>query len=536
MVLTAGQITAFFTDADQMGLSARTRTFLQSEGISMIEDLAEFSSKDAWTQIVENCKRPPQVTDAAGNLVNQAAFHIGAKSLHRLRVAAIAVEYYAATDRAITVQSVQWNTTLKNFEEQWKAIKSAKDDDTPEAPKMTKTVGIVKWLEAYENYSKNRIGVRDAPLAYVIREEVAVPAAPALQAGQPHSDEHGSVKGEMIARLSHTHGLFRDDNALVFDDIEAATRGTKFAPTIAPFKRNRDGRAAFLALKTQHAGPALWDKEVKTCSEFLLNQKWTGGTSITLERFLSQHRAAYVSLQRCAEHIQVELPNERTRVKYIIDNIETSDSDVKAALAVVNLDDGPTGMRTDFERTVAYLLPTDPVKRKQKKRPNAEISAAGGKTSKGPKTGVELRYYTPKEFAKLTPEMVAELKELRAAKKSKGDSNKPSVGSKKNAKFRASVVKACLKELREEEEQKQEEKSTIEAISGILKLNSSSVASMDTRERGGPAQAQQPAGRRSVAFKDEQRDDQVEVAATKLFQLMNSRGGRHTDKKDGKGN
>ena len=309
MVLTAGQITAFFTDADQMGLSARTRTFLQSEGISMIEDLAEFSSKDAWTQIVENCKRPPQVTDAAGNLVNQAAFHIGAKSLHRLRVAAIAVEYYAATDRAITVQSVQWNTTLKNFEEQWKAIKSAKDDDTPEAPKMTKTVGIVKWLEAYENYSKNRIGVRDAPLAYVIREEVAVPAAPALQAGQPHSDEHGSVKGEMIARLSHTHGLFRDDNALVFDDIEAATRGTKFAPTIAPFKRNRDGRAAFLALKTQHAGPALWDKEVKTCSEFLLNQKWTGGTSITLERFLSQHRAAYVSLQRCAEHIQVELPN-----------------------------------------------------------------------------------------------------------------------------------------------------------------------------------------------------------------------------------
>eukprot|EP00956_Cyclotella_meneghiniana_P002330 scaffold2635_cov47-Cyclotella_meneghiniana.AAC.5 len=99
--------------------------------------------------------------------------------------------------------------------------------------------------------------------------------------------------------------------------------------------------------------------------------------------------------------------------------------------------------------------------------------------------------------------MVAELKELRAAKKSKGDSNKSSVGSKKNAKFRASVVKACLKELREEEDQKQEEKSAIEAISGILKLNSSSVASMDTRERGGPAQAQQPAGRKSVAFKDE---------------------------------
>ena len=116
----------------------------------------------------------------------------------------------------------------------------------------------------------------------------------------------------MIACLSHTHGLFRGDNASVFDDVEVATRGTKFAPTIAPFKRRKDGRAAFLALKQQHAGPATWDKEVKQCQNFLLNQKWTGGTSFTLERFLSQHRAAYVSLQRCAENIQVEVPNERT--------------------------------------------------------------------------------------------------------------------------------------------------------------------------------------------------------------------------------
>ena len=115
----------------------------------------------------------------------------------------------------------------------------------------------------------------------------------------------------MIARLSHTHGLFRDDNASVFDDIEVATRGTKFAPTIAPFKRSRDCRGAFLALKKQHAGAAMWDKEVREWQDFLLNRKWTGGTNFTLDRFLSQHRAAYVSLQRCAENVQVEVPNER---------------------------------------------------------------------------------------------------------------------------------------------------------------------------------------------------------------------------------
>lgn len=529
MVLTAGQVTAFFEDAGQMGLEPRTRVHLQGEGIVTIEDLAEFTDKDTWYQITENCKRPPQVMDAAGVLVNQPAFHIGAKSLHRLRVAAVAVEYYAATDRAITTGAVQWNTALKNFEVQWKAIKSAKDDDSPEAPKMSKTVGMVKWLEAYEGYAKQRIGVRNAPLAYVLRENVAVPAtAPALQAGQPHSDEHGSVREEMIARLSHTHGLYNDDNALVWDDIEAATRGTKFAPTIAPFKKSKNGRAAYLALMKQHAGPAMWDKEVKECMDFLLNRKFTGGTSFTLERFLSQHRAAFVSLQRCAENVQVEIPNERTRVGYVIDNIENNDSLVQAAIAAVKLDDGPTGLRNDFEAAVAYLLPVDPVKKKQKKRPNAEISAANAtnkgslKTSKGPKTGVELRYYAPKEFAKLSTEEISELKELRNASKKSGGTDKSS--NKKNAKFRASVVKAVTKQIREEEEEKAQEQTTIDAISGILKLNASAVAGGGKQ----PMVAQPPAKKNNVAFKEE--SDEAQIAAIRLFQLMNSHGSRQHGK------
>jgi hypothetical protein len=60
---------------------------------------------------------------------------------------------------------------------------------------------------------------------------------------------HGSVKAEMVARLSHGHGLFRDDNAAVFDDIEEAVRGTKFHASIAPFRRAKDGRGAYMALK-----------------------------------------------------------------------------------------------------------------------------------------------------------------------------------------------------------------------------------------------------------------------------------------------
>ena len=70
-------------------------------------------------------------------------------------------------------------------------------------------------------------------MRYVIRDAVAVPVvAPVLEAGAPHSTKHGSVKGEMIARLSQTHTLFRDDNCSVYDDAETKTRGTKYAASI----------------------------------------------------------------------------------------------------------------------------------------------------------------------------------------------------------------------------------------------------------------------------------------------------------------
>ena len=521
MVLTAAKVTAFFTDPLQMGLVAqRTRVQLGLEGINSIEDLAEFTDEDTWKQIVENFKRPPQIPDDNGVLVNQQPFHIAAKSLHRLRVAAVAVEYYLATGRALTAQMVQWETQLKNFEVQWKSITSMSKNDSLELPKMSKTVGIVKWIEAYESYASQKIGVRSAPLAYVIRESEHVAAAPALAGGQPHSDEHGSVKDEMIARLSHNHPLFRDDNATVFDDVETATRGTKFAPSIAPFKRARDGRGAFLALKEQHAGPAMWDKEAKTSIDFLINRKFTGGTSTTLERYLSQHRAAYVSLQRCAENVQIEIPNQRSRVGYLIENIEVADPDVKAAIAAIKLDDSPTGLRNDFERAVALLLPTDPVAKKQKgKRSQAEISSANLKEGRG-KTGVELRYYTPAEYRNLTDEQRKELRSIRSTKSKtggKGGSDSSKGGS--SSKFRVALVEQVKKELREEEDL---QASRIDAIAGILRpfVGSTGGGAKTVRwtTDGGAKTAGNGKGQPDTVTSGVA--ESAEVAATKLYGLL----------------
>ena len=295
----------------------------------------------------------------------------------------------------------QWDTLLE----------SKKSNGDLTLPVISAKLSITAFFEAYETFTGEFIGQAHCPIAWIYRDDVVVAGvAPALEPDQPYSTEHGSVANELVNRLSHTHPLYRIDNATGYSQLVTATLGTQYASTIAPFKRIKDGHGALRALRVQFAGPAHWDKEVRVMNDFLVNAKWTGTTAFTLHGFLAKHRASYNTLQRCAEHVAVELPNERTRVGYLLVNIDTQDKDVTTALSHIRLDDGANGMREDFERSVAFLLPTDPVRKKRgAKRSAAQISAVGaanpsnkGKGKGGKKvgfkpnfgkTGVELRYY-----------------------------------------------------------------------------------------------------------------------------------------------
>ena len=200
------------------------------------------------------------------------------------------------------------------------------------------------------------------PLAYVIRTNPQVPGtAPTLAPNQPHSTEHGSVEEELIARASHTHALFRDDNSVVYYHLEKATRGTSYAASIKPFTRAKDGRGAWKALTSQYAGKDKWEAEIKRQEQLLHTRIWKGQSNFSLENFISQHRNAYVSMQASAEHVQYQRPNEHSRVGFLLEAIHCSDAGLQAAMASIKTDNGPDGMRNNFEATATHLLPYDPV-------------------------------------------------------------------------------------------------------------------------------------------------------------------------------
>ena len=67
------------------------------------------------------------------------------------------------------------------------------------------------------------------------------------------------------------------------------------------------------------------------------------------------------------DHVTVDIPSERTRRGNLLENIECNEKDVLAALSSVCRGDNVNGMRNEFKRALAFILPTDPAKNKKKR-------------------------------------------------------------------------------------------------------------------------------------------------------------------------
>lgn len=465
MVLTNAQNVAFYTSPEQMGIPAATYAQLQQEGMSTVDDLEDFEA-DCVKRIADSLRRPSgRIPDPragavdgppAGTTMPTPPFQFGMKSQIRLEAAINLVYFYKTIGRDITAQNVVYEPIIKNFKELWEALNKRKKGDAPEVPKLSKGTPMIKWVESFDDHLCQCIGMRMVPLAYVIRDKAEVPAlCPALAAGQPYSNQFGSIEDDMINRASHLHGLFKDDNASVYYKLEEATRNTVYSDSILPFQRSKDGRGAMKALIGQYAGEDKWQAEINKQTDIIQTRVWKGQSNFPLEKFCQLHRSAYIALVAAAQHVDYQLPTGHTRVTNLLKKIECEDSRLQAAIANVEDDKATDGKRHDFEKTVAYILPADPVRRRMDsapttggKRSNASISDVNVETS-GLKvksgignSGVHLRYHDNSEYATLSNDQKNELREWRANTKDKGGSARrgESKGKKKQKRAKAFAV------------------------------------------------------------------------------------------------
>ena len=94
----------------------------------------------------------PDPGAAVGETIPTPAFMFGAKSQKRLGITCKLVRYYNTMGHDLTAASMHWNNIIKNFEIQWKALKAKKDEDTPEVPRISKSLPIIKWTEAFQDH------------------------------------------------------------------------------------------------------------------------------------------------------------------------------------------------------------------------------------------------------------------------------------------------------------------------------------------------------------------------------------------------
>ena len=200
-------------------------------------------------------------------------------------------------------------------------------------------------------------------------------------------------------------------------------------------------------------------------------------------------------MQQCAEHLSFQLPNEHTRVGYLLEGIQSMDPGLQAAMASVKMDDGPNGMRNDFKAAAANLLPYDPVAKKKAamKRPVAQISSVEEvdeisgtvvmKESIG-KTGVHLRWHMNAEYKELTSEQKKELSKWRErnpnTKKGKERRHKKQRGPSK--KQISAVVAKELKKLVGKKAKEDSNEADAEAYIQAMIQAAIAKSSNDTRE------------------------------------------------------
>ena len=109
-----------------------------------------------------------------------------------------------------------------------------------EAPKTIKTIAIIKWSEAFDDFFRRVIGTRTDPLSRAIRDDdfpsgVITPLAP----NALHPEDHRLEEDEMDARAPRDHPFIKDDNAKSCCYLEESIRSTQHAASIKPYHRER---------------------------------------------------------------------------------------------------------------------------------------------------------------------------------------------------------------------------------------------------------------------------------------------------------
>jgi hypothetical protein len=174
------------------------------------------------------------------------------------------------------------------------------EDDEEEVTLPTKLVCIEKVreiLEDMDNYLIQKKGITGLPLAYVVRDTVALPIIDPGY-GLPSTVE------QMIARGPHVGTNYEEDNNMVWQMIRHVTHGGPGWSWVQAYQRTCDGRQAYLSIKTHYLGES-YSSRIRAQADSTIETAYYDGKSrsFTFERYCEVLKSAFTDIEVTGEEI-----------------------------------------------------------------------------------------------------------------------------------------------------------------------------------------------------------------------------------------
>lgn len=294
----------------------------------------------------------------------------------------------------------------------------------------------MKALDLVPSHLRERLGVTKVALSYIIRDNIEPIDIPVQANDSATANGFDTIMDELIEYTPHSGETYAEDNAKVFQILQDMVSGSSHESSVKTYQRSRNGRAAYLALCQHNLESSKWERIFKDAETYVMKREWNGKNArFTLKSHINKHRVADNEMVRAKQFIDVDTPNGYTRVGRLIKSITSNDPAIVSAITHIQ---GNQELRQDFERAADFLLLTAPSPTN-----NGSVHRISTTRTGDEKEGncVEDRYYSKKEYTKLSKAQKKQLHELRKRK------NKTNTSSKDNSTSAVAALRQQISDL-----------------------------------------------------------------------------------------
>ena len=395
------------------GFNAATARYLMGQGFVTPEELLLATEADLDT-IARNVARSPPRIDGGGGTV--AMPFIAMKHLKGFRFWADECVRTGYEPDPTTFGENDIEIYTEKYIE-YNAQKEAVKDEAPTKPEaLKKLTNWALWNESFQNYLRQILGAAKIPLVYLTREE----PEDGKETEVVHPADYSTSLEYLIDATIFEGRHFDLDNARFYRELKSFVINGEGWSYIKRFERPQDGRAAYLAIKSQCEGTASKITRKNRAYASIANATYNGQRrQYKFQDYINVHQAAHNEIMDCAP---TEAVAESKKVADFLKGI--TDPKLESAVSVVL---GDTKLLNDFQACQQYLSTTVENRATLEKSKERNISGVksddgGGakkdKTKKLPKNfKLENKYYPPSIYKLLSDEQRKQLKKWQDEKK-----------------------------------------------------------------------------------------------------------------------